>query len=139
MARKKKDAAENEEKVIDVVEEIKEDEDDSAFNEKLSALVEYAKKKKNIPICIINYTRNNMFDDIDKMNDYNETISEEMITFLLINSSGICVIPAVVMSVRNELASQQPTIIMPYIIVISSIVLIIMLLVDRVIRIHGKH
>ncbi len=48
MARKKKDAAENEEKVIDVVEEIKEDEDDSAFNEKLSALVEYAKKKKNV-------------------------------------------------------------------------------------------
>ena len=77
--------------------------------------------------------------ELDKMNDYNETISEEMITFLLINSSGICVIPAVVMSVRNELASQQPTIIMPYIIVISSIVLIIMLLVDRVIRIHGKH
>ena len=30
--------------------------------------------------------------ELDKMNEYNEVASDEMITFLLINSSGICLI-----------------------------------------------
>ena len=72
--------------------------------------------------------------ELDKMNNYSETISDEMITFLLINSSGICIIPALVMSVRTEYGSQNPAMIMPYVIGISFFVLVFNMLIDRMFK-----
>ena len=77
--------------------------------------------------------------ELDKMNDYDETASPEMITFLLINSSGICLIPTIVMSVRNQFESTNSAVIMPYVIGISFTVLTIQLLIDRMFRKNGKH
>ena len=77
--------------------------------------------------------------ELDKMNEYNEVASDEMITFLLINSSGICLIPTIVMSIRNQFESMDTAIIMPYIIGISTIVLIMSLIIDRIFINHGKH
>ena len=77
--------------------------------------------------------------ELDKMNDYDETASPEMITFLLINSSGICLIPTIVMSVRNQFESTNSAVMMPYVIGISFTVLTIQLLIDRMFRKNGKH
>lgn len=77
--------------------------------------------------------------ELDKMNNYDPVASDEMITFLVINSSGICLIPTIVMSVRNQFESSNSAIIMPYVIGISFTVLFISLLLDRVFRKHGKH
>ena len=77
--------------------------------------------------------------ELDKINNFDEVASEEMITFLLINSSGICMIPTIVMSVRNQFSSMNSAIIMPYIMIVSTIVLVISLLIDRMFRKNGKH
>ena len=77
--------------------------------------------------------------ELDKLNDYDIVASQEMITFLIINSSGICLIPTIVMSVRNQFDSMNSAVIMPYIIGISTTVLIISLLIDRMFIKHGKH
>ena len=77
--------------------------------------------------------------ELDKINNYNEVASDEMITFLLINSSGICLIPTIVMSVRNQFNSINSAIIMPYIIGVSTIVLVMSLIIDRIFLKYGKH
>ena len=76
--------------------------------------------------------------ELDRINEYDPVASDEMITFLLINSSGICIIPTIVMSVRNQFESANSAIIMPYVIFISFTVLVIQLLIDRMIRKNGK-
>jgi spore maturation protein A len=77
--------------------------------------------------------------ELDKINEYDEVASEEMITFLLINSSGICLIPTIVMSVRNQFGSMNSALIMPYVIGVSTTVLVISLLIDRIFIKYGKH
>ena len=77
--------------------------------------------------------------ELDKLNEYDEVASEEMITFLLINSSGLCLIPTIVVSVRNQFDSMNSAIIMPYVMVVSSIVLVISLFIDWMFRKNGKH
>ena len=77
--------------------------------------------------------------ELDKMNNYDPVASDEMITFLLINSSGICLIPTIVMSVRNQFNSMNSALIMPYVILVSFIVLIMSLTIDWMFRKNGKH
>ena len=76
--------------------------------------------------------------ELDKINEYNEVASDEMITFLLINSSGICLIPTIVMSVRNQFNSMNSAVIMPYVMIVSSIILVISLILDRIFIKYGK-
>ena len=76
--------------------------------------------------------------ELDRTNNYDPVASDEMITFLLINSSGICIIPTIVMSVRNQFQSSNSAIIMPYVIFISFTVLVTQLLIDWMIRKNGK-
>ena len=76
--------------------------------------------------------------ELDRTNNYDPVASDEMITFLLINSSGICIIPTIVMSVRNQFHSSNSAIIMPYVIFISFTVLVTQLLIDWMIRKNGK-
>ena len=76
--------------------------------------------------------------ELDRTNNYDPVASGEMITFLLINSSGICIIPTIVMSVRNQFQSSNSAIIMPYVIFISFTVLVTQLLIDWMIRKNGK-
>ena len=76
--------------------------------------------------------------ELDRINNYDPVASDEMITFLLINSSGICIIPTIVMSVRNQFQSSNSAIIMPYVIFISFTVLLTQLLIDWMIRKNGK-
>ena len=76
--------------------------------------------------------------ELDRINNYDPVASDEMITFLLINSSGICIIPTIVMSVRNQFQSSNSAIIMPYVIFISFTVLVTQLLIDWMIRKNGK-
>ena len=76
--------------------------------------------------------------ELDRTNNYDPVASDEMITFLLINSSGICIIPTIVMSVRNQFQSSNSAIIMPYVIFISFTVLLTQLLIDWMIRKNGK-
>ncbi len=76
---------------------------------------------------------------LDELNGKNDIASDEMITFLLINTSGLCLIPTVLISLRKQYGSINPVSIVPYILVISSITTFFSLFMDMVVRKIGKH
>lgn len=77
--------------------------------------------------------------ELDILNDHSEVASDEMITFLLINTSGLCLIPTILISLRKEYGSSNPVSIIPYIMIVSSITTIFSVLVDWMVRKHGEH
>ncbi len=77
--------------------------------------------------------------ELDTLNGHSEVASDEMITFLLINTSGLCLIPTILISLRKEYGSQNPVAIIPYIMIVSSITTIFSVFVDWLVRRHGKH
>lgn len=77
--------------------------------------------------------------ELDELNNHSEVASDEMITFLLINTSGLCMIPTILISLRKQYGSSNPVSIIPYIFVVSSIATIFSVLVDWLVRRRGKH
>ncbi|MDE5566711.1 MAG: hypothetical protein K2H02_00415 [Anaeroplasmataceae bacterium] len=77
--------------------------------------------------------------ELDELNNHSEVASDEMITFLLINTSGLCMIPTILISLRKQYGSSNPVSIIPYIFVVSSITTIFSVLVDWLVRRRGKH
>lgn len=77
--------------------------------------------------------------ELDDLNGNSKTASDEMITFLLINTSGLCLIPTILISLRKQYGSSNPVSIIPYILVISTITTIVSILLDRLVRKFGKH
>lgn len=76
---------------------------------------------------------------LDELNGKKEEASEEMITFLLINTSGLCLIPTVLISIRKQYGSINPVSIIPYVLIVSSITTFFSLFMDMVVRKIGKH
>lgn len=76
---------------------------------------------------------------LHELNDYSDTASDEMITFLLINTSGLCLIPTMLIAIRSEYHSTNPVAIIPFIIVVSTICTILSILLDIGGRKFAKH
>lgn len=48
-------------------------------------------------------------DELEKMNDYKDKLSDEMILFIAINTASIQIIPTNTIAIRNSLNSQNPS------------------------------
>lgn len=77
--------------------------------------------------------------ELDDLNGNSKVASDEMITFLLINTSGLCLIPTILISLRKEYGSANPVSIIPYVLIISTITTIFSITVDGLVRKFGKH
>ena len=58
-------------------------------------------------------------DELNKLNNYSDTASDEMITFLLINTSGLCIIPTTLLALRGQYGSNNVGVIILPIFIIS--------------------
>lgn len=67
-----------------------------------------------------------------------EEASDEMITFLLLNTSGLCLIPTVLISLRKQYESSNPVSIVPYIIIVSCLTTLFSMSMDWMVRKIGK-
>lgn len=73
-------------------------------------------------------------DRLNELNNHSKIASNEMITFLLINASGLCVLPTTLIAIRSQYNSNNPVGIIPYIFIISTILTIISIILDKVVR-----
>ena len=76
---------------------------------------------------------------LDEINNHMDVASYEMVTFLLINTSGLCLIPTTLISLRSQAGSGNPVIIIPYIIIISILTTIFAIVLDMVVRKNAKY
>ena len=68
---------------------------------------------------------------LQELNDKKDTASRSMITFLVLNTSGVTIIPTTIISLRIAYGSNNPTSIVIYCIVISIVSTFLGLLIDR--------
>ncbi len=78
-------------------------------------------------------------EELNELNGHQIVASDEMITFLLINTSGLCMIPTVLISLRTQAGSTNPVSIIPYIVIVSSITTFFAIILDIGARKYGKH
>ena len=67
---------------------------------------------------------------LDELNNHSDTASDEMITFLLINTAGFCLIPTTLIAIRTQYMSVNPVLIIPFILIISGICTILSISLD---------
>lgn len=73
-------------------------------------------------------------EELQTINSKKDTASDYMITFIIINSTCIQLIPATVISIRGSLGSQNPSSIILPTLVTSTVTLIIGLILERIFR-----
>lgn len=73
-------------------------------------------------------------EKLQELNDKKDTASTSMITFLVLNTSGVTIIPTTIISLRIMYQSTDPTRIVPFCILATSIATISGLLMDRFLR-----
>ena len=71
-------------------------------------------------------------ESLQKLNKNKEVASRSMITFLVINTCGLCVVPTTIISLRMLYDSKDPSFITIPCLIISFISLLFGLLVDRI-------
>ena len=76
-------------------------------------------------------------EKLQELNDKKDTATKSMITFLVLNTSGVTIIPTTIISLRIMYQSTDPTRIVPFCILATSIATISGLLMDRFLR-RGK-
>lgn len=75
---------------------------------------------------------------LQELNDKKDTASDSMITFLIINTSGVTLIPTTVISMRMMHGSQRPTEIVAACIIATLISVTSGILIDYIIRRRNK-
>ena len=73
-------------------------------------------------------------DELNKINGYSDTASNEMITFLLINTSGLCIIPTTLLALRAQYGSSDSSSIIVPVFILSFISTFISILMDMGMR-----
>lgn len=69
-------------------------------------------------------------DELKRINNNSDVASNEMITFLLINTSGLCLIPTTLLSIRSQAGSINTVAIIPWIMLVSIICTAVTILLD---------
>ncbi|HEY8364314.1 MAG TPA: spore maturation protein [Haloplasmataceae bacterium] len=78
-------------------------------------------------------------EEMKKINDNKDEASRSMITLILLNSSGLTLIPTTIISLRKIYGSSNPTSVLPFIIVCTCITTFCALLIDRIFYFFNKH
>ncbi len=76
---------------------------------------------------------------LQELNDKKETASDSMVTFLIINTSGVTLIPTTVISMRMMYGSKHPTEIVLACIIATLISSLSGIIIDYIIRKRGKN
>ncbi len=76
--------------------------------------------------------------ELSKINKRKDTASRSMITFLIINTSSVTLIPTTVISLRILYNSVSPMEIVPYVIITSSLSCLIGLVLDRILYLFTR-
>ena len=69
--------------------------------------------------------------EMQSFNKYKDTASRSMITFLVMNTASVTIMPTTIISLRMVYGSITPESIIPYIIITSSLSCLIGLIIDR--------
>jgi spore maturation protein A len=78
-------------------------------------------------------------EELKKLNNNSDIASNEMITFLLINVGGFCIIPTTIITILSQFESSNPSYITPYIMVISFICTCFSIIINRIIIHYEKY
>ncbi|MGM9970223.1 MAG: spore maturation protein [Anaeroplasma sp.] len=78
-------------------------------------------------------------EELNKINNNSDTASNEMVTFLLINTSGLCLIPTTLLSIRTQFGSENTVAIIPWIVLVSTICTISAIFLDIGVRKLAKY
>lgn len=70
--------------------------------------------------------------EMQKLNKEKDTASSSMITFLVLNTAAITIMPTTIISLRTLYKSTNPESIIPYIIITSTLSCIIGLIIDKI-------
>ena len=81
-----------------------------------------------------------VFFDLDGtlLNDKKDTASRSMITFLVMNTASVTIMPTTIISLRMFYGSISPEAIIPYIIITSTLSCMIGLIIDRLFYVVKK-
>ncbi len=77
-------------------------------------------------------------ESLQEINDKKDTASRSMITFLVLNTSGVTIIPTTIISLRMMYKSTDPTKIVPACLIATAIATISGLLLDRFLARRNK-
>lgn len=69
---------------------------------------------------------------LQELNDKKDTASRSMITFLVINTAAVTIMPTTLISLRIMYNSIDPFLIVPYIVITSTLSCLVGLIIDRV-------
>ena len=79
-------------------------------------------------------------EKLQELNASKKTASEAMITFLVLNTAGVTIVPTTIIALRMSAGSSNPTIVLPLCILATFTSSVAGLTLDYIIRrIHGKH
>lgn len=77
-------------------------------------------------------------EGMQKHNKQKDTASRSMITFLVLNTGGVTIIPTTIIGLRNAYGSLDPTNFVIFAVISTTIASVVGLFVDRVVNYHGK-
>lgn len=77
-------------------------------------------------------------EGMQKHNPKKDTATRSMVTFLVLNTGGVTIIPTTIIGLRNAYGSANPTDFMIYAIIATSIASIVGLIVDRMVNYRDK-
>ncbi len=72
--------------------------------------------------------------ELDEKNGHTGVASDDMITLLVINTSGLCMIPSTIISLRESYGSANSSMIIPYVIVLSILTTIFAIIINGVFK-----
>lgn len=78
-------------------------------------------------------------DRLKELNDNLDVASNEMITFLLVNTSGLCLIPTTLLAIRNQYGSINSARIVPFVLLVSTISTILAIILGKVCERFGRN
>lgn len=77
-------------------------------------------------------------EGMQKHNRNKSTATRSMVTFLVLNTAGVTLIPTTIIGLRNTYGSNEPTAFMIYAIIATAIASVVGLSVDRVVNYRDK-
>ncbi len=77
--------------------------------------------------------------ELDELNNHSKVASKEMITLLVVNTSGICIIPSTIISLRDTYGSNNGSYIVPLLLAISFFTTAFAIIVNGMVSKHAKH
>lgn len=78
-------------------------------------------------------------DRLKELNNNLDVASNEMITFLLVNTSGLCLIPTTLLAIRNQYGSINSARIVPFVLLVSTISTILAIILGKVCERFGRN